>query len=62
MTTYTDDDCVLTGTSLQPRRESHVLSQEELRVWWPFTRLAPERFPRAAKHHERHEELEAALL
>ena len=34
-----------------------VLSQEELKAWWPFTRLDPKRFPKAKK-----EEYEEALL
>lgn len=28
---------------------SHVLTQQELVAWWPFTRLDPKRFPKAAK-------------
>ena len=28
---------------------SHVLTQQELMAWWPFTRLDPKRFPKAAK-------------
>lgn len=28
---------------------SHILTQQELVAWWPFTRLDPKRFPKAAK-------------
>jgi len=34
-----------------------VLSQEELRAWWPFTRLDPKRFPKPEK-----KEYEDALI
>lgn len=29
-----------------PNETKRVLSQEELRAWWPFTRLDPKRFPK----------------
>lgn len=34
-------------TSLES--SSHILTQEELMQWWPFTRLDPKRFPKAQK-------------
>jgi hypothetical protein len=37
--------------------DKKVLSQEELRAWWPFTRLDPKRFPKPEK-----KEPEEALL
>jgi hypothetical protein len=34
---------VPTGTSSQPK---NVLTQDELKAWWPFTRLDPSRMPK----------------
>jgi hypothetical protein len=59
MDMYSEDDCALTSTRSQPKKESHVLSQEELMAWWPFIRLDPKRFPKMSK---RDEEYEDALL
>jgi hypothetical protein len=39
--------------------DKRVLSQEELRAWWPFTRLDPKRFPKTK--HEQPEYEEAPL-
>jgi hypothetical protein len=33
-----------------------ILSQEELKAWWPFTRLDPKRFPKTAHEPEKFEE------
>jgi hypothetical protein len=35
-----------TGTRLQPK---NVLTQEELKAWWPFTRLDPKLMPKQSK-------------
>jgi hypothetical protein len=32
-----------------PNEAKRVLSQEELRAWWPFDRLDPKRFPKTKK-------------
>jgi uncharacterized protein (DUF2384 family) len=56
-----DKDCVSTNTNSRQKKESNVLSQEELMRWWPFTRLDPKRFPKAKKA-ETHEEYEDALF
>jgi hypothetical protein len=56
MTIYTDDDSVLTNTHSRPKKESNVLSQEELLKWWPFTRLDPKRFPKAVKPQTEYED------
>ena len=32
-----------TGTRSQPK---NVLTQSELKAWWPFTRLAPSQMPK----------------
>lgn len=32
--------------SQNPNEPKRVLSQEELRAWWPFTRLDPKWFPK----------------
>lgn len=40
---------------------SHVLTQQELMAWWPFTRLDPKRFPKPAKA-PKYPEGEDALL
>ena len=61
MTTYTEEDCVSTNTSLRPKKESNVLSQKELMAWWPFTRLDPKRFPKVKKT-EQHDDYEDALF
>lgn len=45
---YLDEDCVSTNTSSRQKNE-HVLTQEELAKWWPFTRLDPKRFPKEKK-------------
>jgi len=58
---YTEDDCVSTNTHLRPKKESNVLSQEELMRWWPFTRLDPKRFPKVKKT-EQHDDYEDALF
>lgn len=34
------------GTSSQPK---NVLNQDELRAWWPFTRLDPRLMPKQTK-------------
>ena len=34
---------------LNQNANSKILSQAELRAWWPFTRLDPSRFPKT-KH------------
>ena len=39
--------------SHNPNESKRVLSQEELRAWWPFTRLDPKRFPKSKQpEHE----------
>ena len=40
---------------------SHVLTQEELMRWWPFTRLDPKRFPKTPKNPDYHNTEEALL-
>jgi hypothetical protein len=42
-----EEDAVPTGTVSQPMR---VLSQQELREWWPFARLDPKWMPRVKKN------------
>jgi hypothetical protein len=37
---------VPTGTRSQPK---NVLTQEELKAWWPFTRLDPQLMPKQSK-------------
>jgi hypothetical protein len=32
------------------------LTQEELKAWWPFTRLDPKRFPKTQHEPEKFEE------
>jgi hypothetical protein len=40
---------------------SHILTQQELMAWWPFTRLEPSRFPKTQKA-PKYPEGEDALL
>jgi hypothetical protein len=40
---------VPTGTRLQPK---NVLTQEELKAWWPFTRLDPRLMPKQPEYEE----------
>jgi hypothetical protein len=35
-----------------PNESRRVLSQEELKAWWPFTRLDPRRFPKQPSVYE----------
>jgi hypothetical protein len=54
-----DEEYVSTNTASKPKKKSsrphsqnndkRVLSQEELRAWWPFDRLDPKRFPKTKK-------------
>lgn len=37
-------------------KDKRVLSQEELRAWWPFDRLDPKRFPKTKHEQEQYEE------
>lgn len=39
----------------QSKDESR-LSQEELKAWWPFTRLDPKRFPKTKHQQEEYED------
>ena len=39
-------ESVPTRTRLQPK---NVLTQDELKAWWPFTRLDPRLMPKQAK-------------
>ena len=41
--TLPDAESALTGTRSQPK---NVLTQSELKAWWPFTRLDPRRMPK----------------
>lgn len=58
---YSDDDSVSTNTSSRQKKDSNVLTQEELLRWWPFTRLDPKRFPKQPKRDPL-EDVEEALL
>ena len=58
---YSEDDSVSTNTSSQRKKDSDVLTQEELLRWWPFTRLDPKRFPKQPKRDPL-EDVEEALL
>ena len=40
---------VPTGTCSQPK---NVLTQEELKAWWPFTRLDPRLMPKQPEYEE----------
>lgn len=61
-----DEGCATTTTPSKPKRrqsprhsqdeDKKVLSQEELRAWWPFTRLDPKRFPKTKHEQEQYEE------
>lgn len=42
--------------SHNPNESKRVLSQEELRAWWPFTRLDPKRFPKTKHEQPEYEE------
>jgi hypothetical protein len=53
-----EEGCASTNTLSKPKKKSsqphsqndkRVLSQEELRAWWPFDRLDPKRFPKTKK-------------
>lgn len=46
------------GSETAPVKNGARLTQAELEAWWPFKRLDPKRFPRAA----RKEDVEDALL
>lgn len=39
-----------------PSKDEGRLSQEELRAWWPFTRLDPKRFPKTKHQQEQYED------
>lgn len=58
---YSEDDSVSTNTGSQRKKDSDVLTQEELLRWWPFTRLDPKRFPKQPKRDPL-EDVEEALL
>lgn len=58
---YSEDDSVSTNTSSRQKKDSNVLTQEELLRWWPFTRLDPKRFPKQPKRDPL-EDVEEALL
>jgi hypothetical protein len=61
-----DEESASMTTPFAPKRkrsQSHsqnedkkVLSQEELRAWWPFTRLDPKRFPKTKHEQPEYEE------
>lgn len=56
------DDTASTTTHTKPKKSpslsrsqkenSRVLTQEELKAWWPFTRLDPKRFPKERSVYE----------
>jgi len=46
------------GSETAPGKNGVRLTQAELEAWWPFKRLDPKRFPRAA----RNQDVEDALL
>jgi hypothetical protein len=60
-----DEDSASTSTRSERRKDlsqsqsqnERILSQEELKAWWPFTRLDPKRFPKSKQP-----EYEDALL
>ena len=57
-----DEGCASTNTPSKPKKDrspsqsAKVLSQEELKAWWPFTRLDPKRFPKTKHQQEEHED------
>jgi hypothetical protein len=61
-----DADSATTNTPSKPKRrqsprqsqseDKRVLSQEELRAWWPFDRLDPKRFPKTKHEQEQYED------
>lgn len=60
---YIEEESVSMGIDSQRRSDNKPLTQEELRAWWPFTRLDPKRFPKQPRSRSAMpDDVEDALL
>ena len=61
---YIEEESVSMGIDSQRKSDNKPLTQEELRAWWPFTRLDPKRFPKQPRRdkHAMPEGIGDALL